>query len=141
MAGQSLFAELRKRKVVQAAAIYVAVAWGVTEIVVTIVDQLLLPQWVATLTVIFFVVGFPVTMFLSWTFDITADGIQRTSVSSRRGAASIALSKALLVAGTAGLLFLIERIERTRGLMSASKPSTPAATGPMPRRTWPAAPK
>ncbi len=105
---QSLFAELKKRKVVQVAAIYGAVAWGATEIVVTIVEQLFLPQWVSTLAVIGFVVGFPVAMFLSWTFDITAEGIQRTEVTSRRGAASIALSMLLLVAGTAGLFLLIK---------------------------------
>jgi len=108
MPEQSFFAELRKRKVVQSAAIYGAVAWGVTEIVVTIVEQLFLPQWVSTLAVIFFVVGFPVAMFLSWTFDLTPEGIQRTTVTSRRGTASIALSIALLVAGTAGLFFLIK---------------------------------
>lgn len=108
MGERSLLAELRSRKVVQAAAIYVAVAWGVTEIVVTIVEQLFLPQWVATLAVIFFVVGFPVTMFLSWTFDVTADGITRTDMSSRRGTASIGLSIVLLLAGTAGLFFLIK---------------------------------
>ncbi len=108
MPEQSFFAELRKRKVVQAAAIYGAVAWGVTEIVVTVVEQLYLPQWVATLAVIFFVVGFPIAMFLSWTFDLTADGVQRTTISSRRGTTSIALSMVLLVAGTAGLFFLIK---------------------------------
>lgn len=108
MAGQSLFTELRDRKVVQVAAIYGAVAWGVTEIVVTIVEHLFLPQWVATLAVIFFVVGFPIAMFLSWTFNVTADGIERTAVSSRRGTASIALSMALLLAGTAGLFLLIK---------------------------------
>jgi hypothetical protein len=58
-------ASTRGRKVVQAAAIYGAVAWGVTEVVVTIVEQLFLPQWVSTLAVIFFVVGSPVAMFLS----------------------------------------------------------------------------
>jgi TolB-like protein/tetratricopeptide (TPR) repeat protein len=105
---QSFFAELQKRKVVQVAAIYGAVAWGVTEIVVTVVEQLFLPQWVSTLAVIGFVVGFPVAMFLSWTFDITADGIQRTDITSRRGTASIALSMVLLVAGTAGLFLLIK---------------------------------
>ena len=108
MPEQSFFAELRKRKVVQTAAIYGAVAWGVTEVVVTIVEQLFLPQWVSTLAVIFFVVGFPVAMFLSWTFDLTLEGIHRTSISSRRGTASIALSMVLLVAGTAGLFFLIK---------------------------------
>ena len=104
----SFIAELRKRKVVQAAAIYGAVAWGVTEVVVTVVEQLFLPQWVSTLAVIFFVVGFPIAMFLSWTFDLTADGIHRTAVTSRRGTASIVLSMALLVAGTAGLFLLIK---------------------------------
>lgn len=107
MAGDSFFAELRRRKVFRAAAIYGAVAWGLTEIVVTIVEQLFLPPWVATLSVIVFVVGFPVAMFLAWTFDITAEGIERTEIGSRRGAMSIAASVLLLVAGTAGLFLLI----------------------------------
>ena len=107
MAKRSFIMELRKRKVVQAAAIYGAVAWGVTEVLVTVVEQLFLPQWVSTLAVIGFVVGFPVAMFLSWTFDITAGGIERTTVTSRRGKASIVASLLLLIAGTAGLFFLI----------------------------------
>lgn len=120
MADGSFFAELRKRKVVQAAAIYGAVAWGLTEVVVTIVEQLFLPQWVATIAVIGFVVGFPIAMFLSWTFDITPEGIQRTEVTSRRGTASIVLSMALLVAGTAGLFLLIKpSIQATDGRSAA----------------------
>ena len=107
MAGDSFFSELRKRKVLQAAAIYGAVAWGLTEVIVTIVQQLFLPGWVATLSVIVFIVGFPVAMFLAWTFDITSEGIQRTEIASRRGAASIVGSVVLLIAGTAGLFLLI----------------------------------
>jgi len=108
MAGQSFISELHERKVVQVAAIYGAVAWGVTEVVVTIVQQLFLPQWVSTLAVIFFVIGFPVAMFLAWTFDLTTEGIRRTEITSSRGKASIAVSMVLLVAGTAGLFFLIK---------------------------------
>ena len=108
MAKQSFFAELMKRKVVQVAAIYGAVAWGLTEGVVTIVEQLFLPQWVSTLAVVGFVVGFPIAMFLAWTFDITPEGIRRTEITSRRGKTSIALSMLLLVAGTAGLFLLIK---------------------------------
>lgn len=118
----SFLSELRKRKVLQAAAIYGAVAWGVTEVVVTIVDQLFLPQWVSTLAVIFFVVGFPVAMFLAWTFDITSEGLRRTTVTSRRGTASIAASLVLLVAGTAGLFFLIKPGLQMR---EESRPATP----------------
>lgn len=108
MAGGSFFSELRRRKVLQAAAIYGAVAWGVTEIIVTVTEQLYLPRWVSTLAVISFVVGFPVVMFLSWTFDITSEGIKRTDVASRRGKASIALSMFFLLAGTYGLFMLIK---------------------------------
>jgi len=108
MSHDSFFSELRKRKVVQTAAIYGAIAWGATEVLVTVVEQLFLPQWVSTLTVIFFVVGFPVAMFLAWTFDFTTEGIERTAVTSRRGAASIAASVILLISGTTGLFFLIK---------------------------------
>ena len=80
MPDSGFIAELRKRKVFQVAAIYIAVAWGVTEIAVTVVDQLYLPPWVSTLAVIGFIVGFPIAMFLAWAFDITSEGIQRTTV-------------------------------------------------------------
>ena len=132
MAERSLFAELRKRKVVQAAAIYGAVAWGVTEVVVTIVEQLFLPQWVATLAVIFFVVGFPVAMFLSWTFDLTSEGIHRTEISSGRGRASIALSLVLLVAGTAGLFFLIKPSVDNRALPDLASAISPNSIAVLP---------
>ena len=115
MMDQSFFRELRRRKVLQSAAIYGAVAWGVTEVTVTVVEQLFLPQWVATLAVIGFVVGFPVAMFLAWTFDLTSDGLRRTDVTSGRGAASIAASMILLVAGTAGLFLLIKPTLQSQG--------------------------
>jgi TolB-like protein len=108
MPESGLIADLRKRKVFQVAAIYVAVAWGVTEIAVTVVEQLFLPPWVSTRAVIGFIAGFPVAMFLAWAFDISADGIQRTTVASRRGKASIIASMVLLIASTAGLFFLIK---------------------------------
>ena len=107
MSGGLFLAELRKRKVIQVAAIYGAIAWGVTEVVVVVVEQLFLPPWVSTLAVLGFVVGFPVAMFLAWTFDVTAEGIQRTTISSRRGKASIVGSVMLLVVCTAGLFLLI----------------------------------
>ncbi len=55
-------------------------------------------------------------MFLAWTFDLTPEGIRRTEVTSRRGTASIALSITLLVAGTAGLFWLIKPAMQQGGL-------------------------
>ena len=108
MAENSFFVELRKRKVFQSAALYIAVAWGATEILVTVAERLFLPDWIQTLVVIVFVVSFPVAMFLAWTFDITSEGIHRTTIESRRGKVSIVLAVALMIAGTAGLYLLIE---------------------------------
>jgi TolB-like protein/Tfp pilus assembly protein PilF len=130
--GRSLFAELRQRKVFRSAAIYGAVAWGVTEVLVTITEQLFLPQWISTLAVIGFVVGFPVAMILSWTFDITGDGIRRTSISSRRGQASIVLSLLLLVAGTSGLFFLIKPSLQERETEFASADIMPNSVAVLP---------
>ena len=108
MAENSFFVELRKRKVFQSAALYIAVAWGATEILVTVAERLFLPDWIPTLVVIVFVVSFPVAMFLAWTFDITSEGIHRTTIESRRGKVSIVLAVALMIAVTAGLYLLIE---------------------------------
>ncbi len=108
MAENSFFIELRKRKVFQTAAVYIAVAWGATEILVTVAERLFMPAWIPSLVVIAFVVGFPVAMFLAWIFDITPEGIRRTTIESRRGKASVALAATLLIAGTAGLFLLIE---------------------------------
>jgi TolB-like protein/tetratricopeptide (TPR) repeat protein len=124
MPESSFFSELRKRKVVQTAAIYGAVAWGVTEVIVTVVEQLFLPQWVSTLAVIGFVVGFPVAMFLAWTFDLTSEGLRRTAVTSRRGKASIFFSLLLLISGTAGLFLLIKPAIRENAAEAVSAPIT-----------------
>jgi len=132
MTDGSFFAELRKRKVLQVAAIYGAVAWGLTEVVVTVVAQLFLPQWVSTLAVIGFVVGFPVAMFLSWTFDITSEGIRKTDVSSRRGKASIVFSMVLLVAGTAGLFLLIKPSLQDADQRTAAPEATPNSVAILP---------
>jgi TolB-like protein/Tfp pilus assembly protein PilF len=124
MAGKSLFKELRQRKVFQTAALYVAVAWGATEILVTVTEQLFLPAWIAPLVVILFVVGFPVAMFLAWTFDVTPDGIRRTTIRSRRGKISLVLALGLLVAGTAGLFLLIQPA------LQSQKPERETAAAP-----------
>lgn len=108
MARASFFDELKERRVFQVAAIYVAVAWGVTEIVVTVADKLPLPTWVSTLAVIAFIAGFPVAMLLAWTFDITPEGVQRTLITSRKGKMSIAGALTLLLISTAGLFLLIK---------------------------------
>jgi adenylate cyclase len=65
--------ELNRRGVVRAAAMYVAIAWGGTEILVFLVEAL----WGDTAAeparkylAVAFVAGFPVAMYLAWTRDL-----------------------------------------------------------------------
>ncbi len=103
----SLFRDLQNRHVFKVAGIYIAVAWGATEILLTIIDRLRLPEYLGTVIVILFVVAFPVAMFLAWVFDITPDGVQRTPGTSK-SVFSISLATVFLVASTAGLYYFLD---------------------------------
>lgn len=105
MSERSLFDELKQRHVFQVAAIYLAVAWGAVEVLDIVAERLFLPAWLPTLAVIVFLVGFPVAMVLAWTFDIGKGGVRRTATTA--GKASLVGALLLMVAGTAGLYYLI----------------------------------
>ena len=103
-----LIDELRRRHVPRAAALYIAVAWGATEILVFLIDRLpLFPEWTGTVIAILFVLGFPVAMFLAWHFDFGSDGIHRTATSGTAGRVTLALSLLILITATAGLSYLL----------------------------------
>lgn len=88
----SLFSELRKRKVITTAAIYVPGAWLVAEILVFLADRLGAPQWVGDVIAVLFVLGFPVTLLLAWLFDLTRDGVKRTSPGTPLGIVALLAS-------------------------------------------------
>jgi adenylate cyclase len=65
--------ELNRRGVVRAAAMYVAIAWGGTEILVFLIDALQGEQASSPARkylAILFIAGFPVVMYLAWTRDL-----------------------------------------------------------------------
>ena len=104
---ESFFVELKKRRVYQTAGAYAVIAWGLTEILDGVISRFGWPDWVATLVVILFVMGFPVAMFLAWVFDLTPGGIRREEPWSATGWVSIISAAVFLVVGSAGLFWLI----------------------------------
>lgn len=100
--------ELAQRRVVQAAVIYFAAAWTVTEVVTFLLGAIpVFPEWTRTIVALLFVLGFPVAMFLAWRFDIGKDGIRRTDPGTTTGKLTLAAAFVLLAGGTAGLFLLI----------------------------------
>ncbi|NNF61509.1 MAG: tetratricopeptide repeat protein [Gammaproteobacteria bacterium] len=105
---QHLFAELGRRRVLQTALIYAAAAWSITEVLSFLIEALpVFPEGSKSFVAILFVVGFPVTMFLAWRFDIGPGGVRRAQTSSAEGRLTIVAATALLIGATAGLFYLV----------------------------------
>lgn len=75
---KEFFAELRRRGVAKAAAVYAVVAWAVIESSSVIFPALKLPEWTVTFIVLIALFGFPVALIFAWVFDWTRQGIVRT---------------------------------------------------------------
>ncbi len=72
------FGELRRRKVVRVAAVYLVAAWLAIQVAATVFEPLGLPAWSLRLVIVAAALGFPIVCVLAWIFDITAKGIKRT---------------------------------------------------------------
>lgn len=105
---QTVWEELRRRKVFRAAAIYAVVAWGVLQVADVVWEPLGLPPWTMTLVIVLVVLGFPLVLTLEWVFELTSAGVRRTSVrrtsESERAGAGRSLTLPPLVGGGAVLL-------------------------------------
>jgi uncharacterized protein (TIGR02246 family) len=74
----SLFSELRRRNVFRVALTYAVVAWLLIEIVAFFLPMLDAPEWLITAFVLFLALGFALAMFISWSFEMTPEGLKRT---------------------------------------------------------------
>ncbi len=71
------FAELKRRKVLQTAAIYAASAWLLLQVAEFLLQMLDVPAWGLKLVFVLLLVGFPLALLLSWTLRITPEGVTR----------------------------------------------------------------
>ena len=70
--------ELKRRKVIKAIAMYAGGAFVLIELANNVVVPLNLPDWTPRLVILIALVGFPIIVVLSWIFDITPEGIDKT---------------------------------------------------------------
>ena len=70
--------ELKRRKTDRVIVFYAAVAFVVLQLISIIFPALNLPAWATTFVIILLAIGFPVAAILSWVFDLTPEGIEKT---------------------------------------------------------------
>ncbi len=81
---------LIRRHVIQSAAIYVAVAWGALEILITLQEKLGWPEMISTWATRLFVAGFPIAVILAWRRDLESRAAKASLVALAFAAAGIA---------------------------------------------------
>ena len=74
----SFIAELRRRNVVKVAIASAIVAWLLIEIAATLLPAFGAPEWVLRVLILLVGMGFVLSLVLSWIYELTPDGIERT---------------------------------------------------------------
>jgi len=73
------FAELQRRGVLRAATIYVILALLLILLVPYVKSMFMLPEWIMTPAVVGLLMGFPIAMYMAWTYELSPDGFVRTN--------------------------------------------------------------
>lgn len=71
------WSELKDRNVIRSTTVYVALVFGLLELIDIISAPLHLPGWLLTVFIFLFISGFPVVILVSWFFCFTPEGIRR----------------------------------------------------------------
>ena len=78
----SFIDELKKRKVFNSAAIYLATAFILLQAATIIIPALKIPEWTISFLVVLAILGFPVVIIISWIYDISDEGFVKTETES-----------------------------------------------------------
>jgi len=94
----SFFGELRRRNVVKVAVAYAIVGWVLIEVSTTVLPLFEAPDWIAQVFAFFIIAGFPVALILSWAYDLTPGGIERTKSEPSTGSDTTATGRTVVFA-------------------------------------------
>jgi TolB-like protein/Flp pilus assembly protein TadD len=73
------FEEVQRRKVYRVAVAYVVAAGGIIQLASATFPAWELPNWALRFVIVVVLLGFPLALIFAWVFDVTPEGIQRTS--------------------------------------------------------------
>ena len=103
----NLFQEIKRRKMFKPLAVYASFAFIAIQVTDVVIKRLFFPDWIGTFIVIVILIGFPVTFFLSWIYDITPDGIERTGNESASNLPNSANNTKKILLPITGILTII----------------------------------
>lgn len=99
---RKFFAELKRRHVYRVAVAYAIVGWLIIQVATSTFPVLQIPAWAMRLVVVLVLLGFPIALVLAWAFELTPEGIRRSTPSDRPASRARRLATILLLAAAAG---------------------------------------
>ncbi len=75
----NLFEELKRRNVFRVGAAYLVVAWLIMQVIETVSKPLNLPGWTEAFFIVALLAGLPLILLFSWAFELTPDGLRKTT--------------------------------------------------------------
>ena len=79
MSERNFFVELKRRHVDKVALVYAVVAWLLIELAWILLPTLDAPEWMLPASVVLVALGFIVALIISWSFEMTPEGLKRTA--------------------------------------------------------------
>ena len=70
--------ELKRRRVIHVITVYASASFVIIELVGNLAEPLNLPPVLPTIVIIVLAVGFPLSIILSWLYDLTSEGVEKT---------------------------------------------------------------
>jgi TolB-like protein len=84
----SLYSQFKRRNVHRMAALYMAAAWLIMQVVDVVEGKLPLPDWMGSAVLVVLAVGFPIALIISWIYEVTPEGITRDTDEQPVGSAT-----------------------------------------------------
>ena len=73
----SFIKELKRRNVFKVGTAYIILAWVVVQVADAILNNIVAPDWVFHVLLLFLVIGLPFAVFFAWAYEVTPEGIKR----------------------------------------------------------------
>jgi len=111
---KKFFTELKRRNVVRVGIAYIVVSWLALQFVDVVQDPLNLPMWLPRVVIILLAIGFPISLIISWAFELTPDGLMKTAHADRNQSITSKTGQRInyLIIGALTLLVFFLIVER-----------------------------
>lgn len=85
---KKFFSELKRRNVYRVALTYAITSWLLVQMAGLAADSFNAPEWVMKMIIVVLFVGFPIAIILAWAFEMSPQGMIRTSEASQESSYS-----------------------------------------------------